>query len=119
MDQIQLFGSALHCAREKTGKDQKTVAKEIGISVFTIRKWEGGRAIPPKGRIPFISRAYEIEERILQNKFEIIIRDKKSRSIRTINKICNSGPKRVGVMFSGDINSSRITRRTNVRLERN
>ncbi len=48
----------LKAARTNAGLNQKQAAKEIGVSVSTIHKWESGKVFPTVKYIPKITSAY-------------------------------------------------------------
>lgn len=50
----------LQTARERLDKSRKQMAKEIGVSVQTIFRWETGAIIPPVNRLNMIANTYQI-----------------------------------------------------------
>ena len=119
---IERFGLLLSLARQRQNKTRKQIAREMKLSVTTLRYWENQRVLPGEDKIYSIQQNYKIERMELITAFENAVkeRDTQKETRKNLSKVDRS---KQNEKFSGEIesleNMTRMNRGSFVRTLRN
>lgn len=81
---MNTFAERLATLRKRAGYNQDDFASEVGVSVDTVRRWEGEKQEPRLGELRNIAKVLDIDiNELIGNDNEMIIDTKQEKSIKT------------------------------------
>lgn len=81
---MNTFAERLATLRKRAGYNQDDFASEVGVSVDTVRRWEGEKQEPRLGELRNIAKVLDIDiNELIGNDNEMIIDTKQEKSTKT------------------------------------